>query len=297
MNGSEFRSNLKEIGANANNLWIISAYITVPATRWLASFWCANCRILCRLSVTDLLGGASDLEALKIALSNGWEVYFDEAQHSKIYMIDKSVIFIGSANLTSSGLGLHKSANTETMVKIEALAGDLDYIQSSFDKAISVDLSLITKMEQFIHSKLMENMEVTPTKWPEYIYPETGVLKVTDFPLVPPGESCREYIEQPELTFAVISNWSATPHEVRERIGRSKAYNWLKATLLEQESQQAWYGFLTAKLHDDLADDPAPYRREVKELLTNLLVYCSCYMASEISIERPKYSQLIKIKL
>ena len=49
------------------------------------------------------------------------------------------------------------------------------------------------------------------------------------------------------------------------------------------------------KLHNALVEDPKPYRREVKELLSNLLSWVEELEMEEIVIDRPNYSQRIRI--
>ncbi len=295
VSGKQFREQFRDTCSNANKLTIISAYLTLPALVWLRSFWKSDCQLLCRLKVSDLLDGASDIEALKFAIDAGWTLYFNEATHSKIYLIDNGPLFIGSANLTSRGLGLAKYSNQETMICMYPANSDLAYIASDFAEAKPLTLDLVIAMETFISDFREEEKKALPSKWPEYIFPEDHILKVSDFPLVGPGETCREYIHQPNLTFAEITNWCKTPIEIERMISTSKAYIWLKTTLAREELDQAWFGYLTAKLHDDLADDPAPYRKTVKLLLSNLLEFCACYMKKEISIVQPRKSQLIKL--
>ncbi len=294
ISGTEFRRRFEESCASAGKLTIVSAYITLPAVRWLSNFWKQECRVLCRLSVSDMLHGASDIEALKMAISLGWTVFFDESIHSKLYMVENGPLFIGSANFTSNGIGLSRNSNSETMTIISPSRDDMTYVSELFAEAQCLDMKLALKMEDFVSEFKWEAEKTIPTQWPEYISAQNSVLKVSDFPLVGPGEICREYVQQPDLTFAEIADWCKTPGAIRTALLDTKAYRWLKFVLLQEEHSQAWYGYLTSRLHDDLADDPAPYRRTVKELLSNLLCFCECYMKSEIIVERPRQSQLVK---
>lgn len=292
--GAEFRQRFEVACAGGSALTIVSAYVTLPAIKWLSKLWKLDCRLLCRLKASDLYQGASDTEALKLAVNLGWQVFFDESIHSKIYLIDNGPLFIGSANLTANGIGLSRDSNSETMISLSPSPADLAYVLDLFDNAQCIDMQVILEMENFVDQFSPALSENKPTKWPEYIFPEKFVLKVSDFPLVGPGEICREYVLQPELTFAEIANWCKTPGEIEIALLQTKAYKWLMDTLLQEEQSQAWFGYLTSRLHNDLADDPAPYRRTVKELLANLLNFCECYLKSEIMLERPRQSQSVK---
>ena len=280
--GAEFRRHFEVACARGTTLTIVSAYVTLPAIDWLSKFWKLDCRLLCRLKASDLYQGASDIEALKMALNLGWDVFFDESVHSKIYLVDSGPLFLGSANMTSNGIGLASNSNSETMTSISPSREDVAYISDLFDNAQCIDMQLIQKMEDFINQFSPVVGANKPTKWPEYIFPEISVLKVSDFPLVGPGETCRQYVLQPNLTFAEITNWRKTPGEIEVALLRTKAFRWLMGTLLHEEENQAWFGYLTSMLHNELIDDPGPYRRTVKELLANLLNFCECYLKSEI---------------
>ena len=57
-----------------------------------------------------------------------------------------------------------------------------------------------------------------------------------------------------------------------------------------------FFGELSAKLHDALVTDPKPYRREVKQMLTNLLLLVEKLDMEDVEIDRPNYSQRIRIR-
>lgn len=61
-------------------------------------------------------------------------------------------------------------------------------------------------------------------------------------------------------------------------------------------NKQIFFGELTQKLHNRTIKDPPPYRRDVKILLANLLSWINLFAKDFIEIERPNYSQIIKIK-
>ena len=76
----------------------------------------------------------------------------------------------------------------------------------------------------------------------------------------------------------------------------SKAVKWLINKLKEAEDYQMYYGKITKCLHEDLQDDPAPYRSSVKELLTVLLNNVDKCMKEKIEISIPgEKSQRIKL--
>ena len=52
---------------------------------------------------------------------------------------------------------------------------------------------------------------------------------------------------------------------------------------------------MTEKLHNAMVSDPKPYRRDVKNMLANLLLLIEKLDMEEIVIDRPNYSQRVRI--
>ncbi len=86
------------------------------------------------------------------------------------------------------------------------------------------------------------------------------------------------------------------PNQIKQAFNRSSCYRWLKKVLLESNEQQLYFGALSAKLHNALINDPKPYRKEVKELLANLLNWIIELEMDDVFVERPNYSQLVKLR-
>jgi hypothetical protein len=74
----------------------------------------------------------------------------------------------------------------------------------------------------------------------------------------------------------------------------SVPYRWLKR-VLNDNNREIYFGSLAEKLHNCLIDDPKPYRRDVKNLLQNLLSWSSHFCGSEIAVDQPNHSQRIKL--
>lgn len=56
-----------------------------------------------------------------------------------------------------------------------------------------------------------------------------------------------------------------------------------------------YFGAVTEKLHNALVTDPKPYRRDVKQMLANLLDLIEKLGMDEIVIDRPNHSQRIRL--
>ena len=65
--------------------------------------------------------GASDLRVYEVCLRRGWPLYVSDDLHAKLYSVDLSSAFVGSANVTRRGLGLAEVRNDEALCFIESM--------------------------------------------------------------------------------------------------------------------------------------------------------------------------------
>ena len=75
----------------------------------------------------------------------------------------------------------------------------------------------------------------------------------------------------------------------------TKCYLWLKEELKKKDNHELYFGEATALLHNVLLNDPKPYRKEVKDLLSNLLSWITALDCEEIVVDRPNHSQRIRL--
>ncbi|WP_350643554.1 phospholipase D-like domain-containing protein, partial [Psychrobacter sp. HY3-MNA-CIBAN-0198] len=73
-----------------------------------------------RFTPNDFAQGASDINALRECINNGFSVKALSNLHAKIYQIDQEIIFNGSANLTGKGLAIVNNSNLESCSRVEA---------------------------------------------------------------------------------------------------------------------------------------------------------------------------------
>ena len=56
------------------------------------------------------------------------------------------------------------------------------------------------------------------------------------------------------------------------------------------------FGAITEELHNALVSDPKPYRKDVKQLLANLLSMVEELQMDEIMIDKPNFSQRVRLR-
>ena len=271
--GEELKIQLGRNFANSKKeIIIISPYITEPAVDNFVKVIPKNIivKIICRLLPLDVANDSCSISALKKGLKANWLIYRLENLHAKIYSIDDNKIYLGSANATANGLMIHTKGNIEACNEVSASPENKKFISNIFDAASPVDMQALMDMEKYIKENLDTHKDNENLDWPEEILSENKTIWVRDFTVLD------------ELDSASIKD--------------SKAVQWLINKLEAAENHEMHYGAITKCLHDDLQDDPAPYRSSVKELLTVLLNRVDKCMKEKIEISIPgERSQRIKL--
>lgn len=301
ISNAEFKSELEAILPNCNTLTVISAFMTQPATRWLSSLISDNkpkVQLVGRFSPFDFIKGSSDLNALRDCINKGYTVKALTNLHAKIYQIDEDTIFNGSANLTGKGLALVDVSNLEACTKVQSCESSKSFISKIVDSAFELSAETIDEMESYISEiEKTDNSELQMT-WPEDIISQSKDIFVSDFPLSAPGDFVKEYEVNPSLPFAQIENVRDDFELASEFFIKSKAYRWLVKQIIENKSDRdLGFGQVSRLLHEALADDPAPYRQQVKDLQVNLYSYLRLYAIDEVEIYTPgRKSEALRAK-
>ena len=137
----------------SDDLTIISAFMTQPATSWLAQLIYNNkpkVQLVGRFTPIDFAKGASDLNALRNCINNGYQVKALANLHAKIYQIDNDTIFNGSANLTGKGLALVNNGNLESCSRVNACEQSKAFINKIVESATELSINTLDKMQTFL---------------------------------------------------------------------------------------------------------------------------------------------------
>jgi HKD family nuclease len=273
----------------------ISAYITQSAIEWLINLQPENVKthIICRLTPSDVMSGATHLSALKTAIRRGVKVSCLHSLHAKIYAIDNKSIFVGSANLTNNGLKIYGNGNLEACSEVPANKANIDFIGNIVRSSTNLDEEIIQNMQGCIDLK---ETSVFLDSWPEGVLKEEEGVWVRDFFWTSPDieKNSPEQIHDFELMG--VDSLASADEITEDVLLKTRCIKWLIRKLEAQSENELYFGSLTKILHDELKDDPAPYRKDIKGLVQNLLVYCDRYLSGMIEISRPNHSQRIKLK-
>ncbi|MBE0364126.1 hypothetical protein PULV_a1692 [Pseudoalteromonas ulvae UL12] len=301
ISNTELTLQLEKLLPSCNDLTIISAFMTQSATSWLSHLITANkpkVKLVGRFTPNDFVKGASDLNALRDCINNGYQVKALVNLHAKIYQIDHDTIFNGSANLTGKGLALVNNSNLESCSRVNACEQSKAFINKIVESATDLTLSMLDKMQAFLEQLDTSHEAELSAIWPEDILPQTSELFVSDFPLGKPDVCLNEYQLNPSLPFAQIENAKGDFVLASTLLKQTKAYCWLKKQITENQSERdLGFGQISRLLHDALADDPAPYRQEIKDLQANLYSYLKLYASDEVEVYMPgRRSEVLRIK-
>jgi hypothetical protein len=298
MTSHELTSALEKVIPDCRNLNVISAFVTKPAVAWLEALMAnSSVCIVGRFSPKDFIAGASNIEAVRQCILLGYTVKCLPNLHAKIYQIDEDLIYTGSANMTGKGLALVNEGNLEACTKVNPSDNSKGFIHRIINASVGITIEILDQMQNVINDFSDLNSLDIPDVWPESIMPKINDLFVSDFPLSKPGNNHDMYTVNPSLDFAIIEANESNFNYAQTLFKNSKAYCWLKRILSEHKGDRdPGFGQISSLLHDELCDDPAPYRRDIKDIQANLYEYVKYYASDEMEIYVPgRRSEVIKI--
>ncbi len=273
----------EEIHNCSQSFYAISAFCKITLLEFFDSNLSEDVyekKLVVRMRPEDIICGATDISLYEYCKKHNWKLYFNFDLHAKTYVFDKMRCIVGSANATSTGMSLDCNGNYE-MATVSILDNK---DRQAIGELVENSVLMIDKTYS-IMCKSLEKMKIekehTSLIWPDEIRnlykKKIDVLFVEDFPA-----------QFSPLDFIGME-------DIKVDFYNSKGYQWIKDELMKKDSHELYFGEASSLLHNKLVKDPKPYRKEVKELLSNLLNWIVELGCEEILIDRPNYSQRIKL--
>ena len=288
-----------EVSHATDNLQIISAFCKLPAIKFIdenISHPIKNKKLMVRFLLSDILHGATDFELFDYCKANGWQLYVRFDLHAKTYIFDRKRCILGSANLTSKGLGLSLHGNYELSSFAEVDDSDLKKIDALFDNAILMTDELYVTMKSDYETAQSNQAPSKTFKWNTSIEqkfnPKIDLLFTYDFP----STSAPNFSDVNTFEFLEIG-YIPSQEELKQAFRWSKAFLWLYNYVSSCPDKTSYFGGVTAALHNTLVNDPKPYRKEVKDLLANTLGWVQALNIEDVTIDIPNYSQRIRVNV
>lgn len=302
---SDFTNDLLDAIENASNeLVICSAFVKTQAIQHLLRDICKDVTvtIVARWAKQDLIFGASDLEVYKWCQSKGYRFGVNSKLHAKLYSIDQSLIFLGSANLTHRGLSISGAGNMEIGTCIDPTDTDMEKFRSFInDEVVWLDDGLYQLLSSEIDASQDVNSEVNDDVWSADVIAmlrrSTSHLWVSELiftspkTLLRPDFESAEIVHDFELLNLNIDNLDADT--LKREFLKTRLYQWIRDTVGVDNAVR--FGWLTNQLHNALLDDSTPYRSEIKEFVVTTFDWFK-FMPEIFEVTKFNVSETVRIK-
>jgi hypothetical protein len=284
----------RELSICTNEIRMLTAFAKVSALRFIDSQILnskVKKKLLVRFRLEDIRQKSTDFEIYQYCLSNGWELFINFDLHSKLFVFDSKRFMLGSANLTLSGLGLKSNPNIESVFCGNINSDQDKRIDEFFKESILVDETIIENMKHQIDS--LEAQPITLPSWNKDVAQNFNQnndnLWMSDFlQSISPFDMYSCDLSLLGLRRTEITNLDL----VRNKFKKLKIYRWLQSNV----DSEMYFGEVTNRLHTAIIDSPTPYRKDIKQLLSNLYNWIEELEIDEFYIDRPKHSQRITRK-
>ena len=285
---------------------VCSAYIKIPILKEIAlNTKSSDIRFLARWDLNDLVGGASDIECYKFAKERGWDFYINLRLHAKIFYLPPSGILSGSANATSSGLGLSSHSNQEASTVVAINEHNIGFINNLFSDSILMTDQLYMELVDAYNSV---DKTKTYVQWPDSVLKKlTPKLNLESKFMISEcllsnGDEILNVGESNSVESIHDLSVLAVPLNCfdREYIHKifiySKLFLWINALLAKYDGE-IYFGTLTQELHNSLIENPMPYRSEVKDMVKNIYSWIKIIGPDQTKIlyDRPNVSERLRL--
>lgn len=212
--------------------------------------------------------------------------------------------YVGSSNLTQRGLAGHPPAgNIELSVKILVTSELIEWCNYLRQQSVLVDDRLFEAIEADVSSYLKSSDLLPPTRrgFSERVIRiinqgnQSRTLYLFDLPRSSsPLELCEKdsmgnVLALHDLQVLGLPR-NPSIDQIKTAFRLSPGFTWLSSRIETSKG----FGALTADLHNDLCDEPKPYRSEVKERLASLIRWTADLFPSEFIVKRPRYREVIE---
>ena len=293
-----FRNLLGEsLRSSKKRVIILSAYVKKIGISWLEDQLKGkeiDCTIISRWQKGDLATGSSDLECYTLCKKNNWKFKILNDLHAKVMLIDNKDLFIGSPNLTGSGMSLIPVSNKELGIKILANDNDKRIIDGLIEDALLITDEIyidLKKWKKDLPEIKKPSIPDFPADLKEKIKENFDKIWVHNFPWSAVDDllNIKDMNEniQHDLELFGLSEHNINKDNLKNSFENSKIFKWLINQIKKQEKDEIYFGNLSSIIHNSLLDDPKPYRKNIKILQNTLYVYIKMLMYDKVLVDIP----------
>ena len=102
-----------------------------------------------------------------------------------------------------------------------------------------------------------------------------------------------ETIKHERELFEINTSNHIDEKTLEKKFSESRILKWVIEQIKKKENKSIYFGELTKLIHESLFDDPAPYRKKVKQLQNNLIEYIKYLNIKGFKFEKPNFSEKI----
>ena len=149
---------------------IVSPYITTSllALPTASGIYGTEATILTSWKESNLIQGSSSLDLYPVCRDNGWELRVLDNLHAKVYARMRSEMWVGSANLTASGMGQSSNSNREVLTQVDAEESDWDALDGLIASGTRVDDELYQAYSEWLE----QQPEFSPPGFEPFVAPQ-----------------------------------------------------------------------------------------------------------------------------
>ena len=209
-------------------------------------------------------------------------------------LFDDKDLFIGSTNLTGSGMSLIPVSNKELGIKISANDNDKRIIDGLMEDALLITDEIyndLKKWKKGFPEIKKPSIPDFPADLKEKIKESFDKIWVHNFPWSTVDEllNIKDMNEniQHDLEIFGLSEDNINKDNLKNSFENSKIFKWLINLIKKQEKNEIYFGNLSSIIHNSLLDDPKPYKKNIKILQNTLYVYIKMLMYDKILVDIP----------
>jgi len=288
------------------NIFLFSPYVKVDPLRELLSITNVDVTLVTKLSERDVVLGASDVDLFPLCNEIGVKLLIRNDLHLKAFVTDWEAIFLGSSNITASGLGMRSGANYELNVIENSLTLDTkNYLQNLIDGATEMNEELFDRFSDSVAS--MQAPQIQEDSCLVNYLPKKNYL-VSALPM---SRTIDEFYQSyaaayntKNPTVDACARHDAKTFNVREGLVKVKVLEELQTqffqssfirdllTYIDQEPR--YFGSVKAWIQNNCDDVPVPSRRDLTGNVQVLYQWISELSDGRYEIDRPNYSERIR---
>lgn len=284
-----------------NAVITLSAFIKHGALKWFFEQIKSrdiNVTVIARWQLGDLIANVSDLSVYEECKKYGWTFKVDQRLHAKLFLIDSSVAFVGSSNLTGAGFALNKKSNFELSTKVEVTDIDVKKVSKYVDSCKVMTDDLYSQMKKVVDNAKLSEKKVKLNKWPleiqKLLEQRIDYLWIDELLFTSPNSNNYDDIRH-DLSLLEIDSFVVDKDLLRVNFTELRVVKWLKGQLLEEESKSLRFGAISSRLHDALLNDPKPYRKNVKDFQVNLFNWLKYLELPDFEFSKYNVSETISL--